>query len=105
MDTRQVGNGQPFSGELAVNVENSPCGPPAGSQGLCLQRDTIPQGALNFLTLWPDTESQPQVSTLNAEDGAITSNMAIVPNTNGKTDAWAQGETQLIMDISGYFAP
>ena len=48
--------------------------------------------------------SQP-VSTLNARDGAITSNMAIVPNVNGKTDAWAQGSTQLILDISGYFAP
>jgi hypothetical protein len=42
---------------------------------------------------------------LNARDGAITSNMAIVPNINGKTDAWAQGYTQLILDISGYFAP
>jgi hypothetical protein len=31
--------------------------------------------------------------------------MAIVPNQDGKTDAWAQGMTQLILDISGYFAP
>ncbi len=105
IDTRQVGNGQPFSGELTVNVENSPCGPPASSQAYVFNATAIPQGALNFLTLWPDGESQPQVSTLNARDGAITSNMAVVPNTNGKTDAWAQGETQLIMDISGYFAP
>ena len=49
--------------------------------------------------------NQPVVSTLNALDGAITSNMAIVPNSNGKTDAFAQGTTQLILDISGYFAP
>ncbi len=46
-----------------------------------------------------------QVSTLNAADGAVTSNMAIVPNINGKTDAYASGITQLIVDISGYFAP
>ena len=45
------------------------------------------------------------MSTLNAIDGAITSNMAIVPNSDGKTDAFAQGTTQLILDISGYFAP
>jgi len=32
--------------------------------------------------------------------------MAIVPNENGKTDAFAgDGSTQLILDISGYFAP
>lgn len=36
---------------------------------------------------------------------AITSNMAVVPNDNGKTDAFASGVTQLILDINGYFAP
>ena len=45
------------------------------------------------------------VSTLNATDGAITSNMAIVPNGNGKIDAYAAGLTQLVLDISSYFAP
>ena len=49
--------------------------------------------------------SQPVVSTLNAIDGAITSNMAIVPNINGKIDAYASGITQLMLDISSYFAP
>jgi hypothetical protein len=60
---------------------------------------------LSYLTLWPDGENQPVVSTLNAADGWITSNMAIVPNVNGKIDAYADGLTQLILDISGYFAP
>ena len=65
----------------------------------------VPNGQLSYLTLWPDTEDQPLVSTLNAIDKSITSNMAIVPNINGKTDAYAAGSTQLILDISGYFAP
>jgi hypothetical protein len=65
----------------------------------------VPTGPLGYLTLWPDGETQPVVSTLNALDGAITSNMAIVPNSDGSTDAYAQGTTQLILDISGYFAP
>ena len=65
----------------------------------------VPQGSFGYLTLWPDGESQPLVSTLNAIDGAITSNMAIVPTTNGKIDAYASGLTQLILDISSYFAP
>ena len=55
--------------------------------------------------MWPDTEMQPTVSTLNAYDGFVTSNLAIVPDVNGKIDAYAQGTTQLILDISGYFAP
>jgi hypothetical protein len=31
--------------------------------------------------------------------------MAVVPNVNGKIDAFAFGTTQLILDISSYFAP
>jgi hypothetical protein len=31
--------------------------------------------------------------------------MAIVPTSNGKIDAYAAGTTQLILDISGFFAP
>ena len=65
----------------------------------------VPNGDLGYLTLWPDGESRPVVSTLNAADGAITSNMAIVPTTNGCIDAYAAGLTQVILDISGYFAP
>jgi hypothetical protein len=42
---------------------------------------------------------------LNASDGSITNNMAIVPTNNGKVDAYASGLTQLILDISSYFAP
>jgi hypothetical protein len=63
------------------------------------------QGALGYLTLWPDGTTQPLVSTLNALDGSISSNMAIVPSTNGKADAFASGITQLILDISSFFAP
>jgi hypothetical protein len=44
-------------------------------------------------------------SSLNATDGAITSNMAIVPTANGSVDAYASAITQLILDISSYFAP
>ena len=40
-----------------------------------------------------------------ALDGSITNNMAIVLSTNGKVDAYASGITQLILDISSYFAP
>jgi hypothetical protein len=60
---------------------------------------------LAYLTLWPDGQNQPAVSTLNAGDGWITSNMAILPTSNGSIDAFASGITQLVLDISSYFAP
>jgi hypothetical protein len=103
IDTRQR-NGA-FSGELTVDVVGSVCAPPTQAQGYVFNATVVPVGSLGYLTLWPDSEQQPVVSTLNAVDGAITSNMAIVPNLNGSTDAFASGITQLILDISSYFAP
>ena len=105
IDTRHVGNGQPFTGELTVNVDGSTCSPSVNAQAFVFNATVVPTGSLSYLTLWPDGQSRPVVSTLNAADGAITSNMAIVPTTNGSIDAYAAGLTQLILDISGYFAP
>ena len=110
LDTRQVGNGrngQPFTGTLSppVNVVGSVCAPPSSAREYVFNATVVPTGSLGYLTLWPDGSGQPVVSTLNAVDGFITSNMAIVPTTNGSIDAYAQGLTQLILDISGYFAP
>jgi hypothetical protein len=88
-----------------VEVIHSSCGIPATAEGYVFNATVVPSPNLSYLTLWPDTLGQPVVSTLNAADGWITSNMAIVPNVNGKIDAYASGITQLILDISAYFAP
>jgi uncharacterized repeat protein (TIGR03803 family) len=107
IDTRHIGSGQPFSGTLTppVDVLHSPCEPPATAQAYVFNATVVPVGGLGYLTLWPDGQLKPLVSTLNALDGSITNNMAIVPSTNGKVDAYASGLTQLILDISSYFAP
>jgi hypothetical protein len=107
IDTRKVGGGQPFSGTLnpPVDVVDSPCGVSSAAQAYVFNAAVVPTGGLGYLTLWPDPETKPLVSTLNAIDGWIASNMAIVPNQDGKTDAFASGVTQLILDISSYFAP
>jgi uncharacterized repeat protein (TIGR03803 family) len=107
IDTRKIGSGLPFSGTLSppVDVVDSPCGISSLAQAYVFNASVVPYGALGYLTLWPDGATQPLVSTLNALDGSISSNMAIVPSTNGKVDAYASGLTQLILDISSYFAP
>ena len=96
-----------FGGELTVDVVNSLCGPPSTAQAYVFNATVVPRGSLGYLALWPDGQLQPVVSTLNATDGAITSNMAIVPaGTEGKIDAFAaSGITNLLLDISSYFAP
>jgi len=103
LDTRQ-GGGSPFTGTKEVTVSGT-CGVPSTARAYVLNATVVPSGALNFLTLWPQGASQPVVSTLNAVDGAITSNMAIVPAANGAIDAYASDHTHLILDIFGYFAP
>ncbi len=65
LDTRS-GGGQPFSGELTVNVAGSTCAPSVNAQAYVLNATVIPSGRLGFLTLWPNTQAQPNVSTLNA---------------------------------------
>ncbi len=106
-DSRSSGTGQPFSGQLSppVDVPSSGCGAPSTAQAYVLNATVVPSGQMGYLTLWPDPDGQPIVSTLNAADGLTTSNMAIVPNHNGKVDAYAAAPTQLILDISSYFAP
>jgi YVTN family beta-propeller protein len=106
LDTRH-GSGA-FNGMLGppVDVLSSVCGLASQSQAYVFNATVVPQGSLGYLTLWPDGITQPLVSTLNAYDGAVTSNMAIVPaGTDGKVDAYAYGLTNLILDISSYFAP
>lgn len=106
-DTRSIGNGQPFRGTLSppVDVVDSNCAVPAAAQTYVLNATVVPTGALNYLTLWPDGKDQPVASTLNAADGWTASNMAIVSSSDGMVDAYAAGLTQLILDISSYFAP
>lgn len=108
LDTRPPSGNGAFSGTLSppVDVLGSPCGIPPQSQAYTLNATAVPVGSLGYLTLWPDGQQQPVVSTLNAYDGAVTSNMALVPSGNqGMIDAFANGTTNLILDISSFFAP
>jgi hypothetical protein len=94
-----------FYGTTAVDVQDSTCAQPSTPQAYVLNATVVPSGSLAYLTLWADGTAQPYVSTLNANDGAITSNMVLAPSTDGSVDAYAHGNTNLILDLSGYFAP
>ena len=104
-DTRNPPGSPPFLGTLNVNVTASGCGTATSAQAYLLNATVVPPGPLGFLTLWPQGAAQPLVSTLNAGDGAITSNMAIVPTANDSVSAFVPDKTHLVLDISGYFAP
>jgi hypothetical protein len=89
-----------------VDVTDSGCGAPLAARAFVLNATVVPTPAgLGYLILWPQGAAKPGVSTLNARDAAITSNMAIVPTANGSISAFPSSPTYLVLDISGYFAP
>ncbi|MFL6466137.1 MAG: BACON domain-containing protein [Bryobacteraceae bacterium] len=104
-DSRMPG-AQPIVNSTAVSVAGSTCSAPASAQSYIFNATVVPTNSLLFLTLWPHgAGEQPNASTLNAPDGAVTSNLAIVPTTDGSVSAFASHSTHLILDIFGYFAP
>ena len=105
LDTRLPSGTLPFSGARDVNVGASGCGPPPSAPAYVFNATVVPPGAFSYLTLWPQGQPQPTVATLNASDGAITSNMAIVPARNGSISVFALDPTHLVLDIFGYFGP
>jgi hypothetical protein len=105
LDTRNSPGRAASAGAIDISVMLSGCGAPAAAQSYVLNATVVPPGALGFLTLWPQGTTQPLVSTLNAIDGSVTSNLAIVPTTNGLISSFASNPVHLVLDISGYFAP
>ena len=105
LDTRNSPGRPPTSGTVDVSVVLSGCGAPATSQSFVMNATVVPPGPFGFLTLWPQGTTKPFVSTLNAGDGFVTSNLAIVPTTNGLISSFASDPVHLVLDISGYFAP
>jgi hypothetical protein len=95
-----------LSGQTRAIPTWNVCSIPSDAEALSLNFTVVPQGPLSYLTTWPTGQTQPLVSTLNAQDGAQTSNAAIVPaGTSGAIDAFVTSPTHLILDINGYFAP
>ncbi len=106
VDTRSSpGFGKPVVGTTNFNVTGSSCGIPSAAQEIVLNMTVVPTGELSYVTIWPNGQSQPLASTLNAQDGAVTSNLAITPTTNGLVSVYTTNPTHVILDISGYFAP
>ena len=117
LDTRQVPAGgtppaPPVSGTVLVSMGGSSCGPFPSAQAYVFNATVVPSPYLGYLALWPDVDasgnpvSQPVVSTLDALDSYIVSNMAIVPTgSDGNINAYVQNPSALILDYSGFFAP
>jgi Putative binding domain, N-terminal len=104
-DSRTLPGAQPLVNSTAIDVAGSNCQAPATAHAYVFNTTVVPTQSLPYLTLWPHAGEQPLASTLNAPDGAVSSNLAIVPTTDGSINAFPSDSTHLIFDIFGYFAP
>ncbi len=107
-DSRYVNSpseqGAPINGVFNVDI-STPCGVPAVAQEFVLNATVVPITSLGYLTVWARGSVQPLQSTLNAYDKAITSNLAVVPTSDGFVSSFTFAPTGLIFDLFGYFAP
>ena len=87
-------------------ITQANCGLPSQAQGYSANFTVVPQGPLGFLTTWPTASAQPLVSTLNALDGQVTANAAVVPAGSGAAvSTYVTNQSHLVIDTNGYFAP
>ncbi len=75
-----------------------------GASAYSLNATVVPSGRLGYITIWPAGQTLPTAASLNSIDGVITGNAPIVPAANGAVSVYSNGNTQLILDVSGYFA-
>ena len=97
----------PGNGTRAFPVLSSSCGVPGTASVYSLNVTAVPDtNYLGWLTVWPTGQPQPVVSTLNAWNGLITANAAVVPaGTGGAISFYASNATDLFFDVNGYFGP
>jgi len=90
-------------GALAAS---SPCGPlPAGVKALALNVTVSPLGnPMPFLTAYPSGSPRPNTSILNAFEGQVVTNSAIIPTgVFGAVEVYAFRPTVATLELSGYF--
>src|SRR5262249_33474214 len=94
-------------------IQSSPnCSIPAIAQAYSFNITIVPPGFVDFVTVGPTpVATPPTFSTLNgyvcafSASQCVISNAAIVPaGTSGSVDVYASQNTNLIIDINGYYA-
>ena len=81
-------------------------GIPATAKAVVGNATTINVAANGFLTFWPSNATQPNVATSNYRSGQIFNrHFTVGLGSDGAFKRFAATTTDLIVDISGYFAP
>lgn len=91
---------------LAQGGSDTDCGIPADASAILVNVTVDNPTRDGYLTMFPYGSTQPLASQLNYKAGDIKGNEVIVKQTLGQSfdfSIYANGETQVIADIAGYF--
>ena len=83
------------------------CTIPSNAMAYSFNVTLVPPGPVGYLIIWPTGQSQPNIVTVDDITGDIRNNGAIVPagTPNGSVSAVVSANTDLVIDINGYYAP
>ncbi|MBI4902539.1 MAG: DUF3421 domain-containing protein [Acidobacteria bacterium] len=88
---------------LSMN-SSSLCPIPIAAKAYVVNLTLVPRGAVDFVTVWPAGETRPNVWSIRSPDGNTVANSAIVKaGSNGGISVYASHNTDLLIDVSGYF--
>ena len=115
VDTRD-GTGAPLtklapSGQLSVAVQGSTLSVngnsvqvPLDASAAALNVTVVNPEAAGFVTVWPCSAARPNASNLNFTAGKVVANNVVAPiGDQGNVCFFASQNTDIIVDISGYF--
>ncbi|MBS1787627.1 MAG: hypothetical protein JST85_07895 [Acidobacteria bacterium] len=81
-------------------------GIPAAAKAVVGNATTVNVSANGFLTFWPSDANQPTVATSNYRSGAVFNrHFTVGLGADGAFKRFASTTTDLVIDLSGYFAP
>ncbi len=87
-------------------IPQSRCNIPPSAVAYALNVTVVPKGPLGYLTLWPTGWPPPYASTLNSFGGLVVANGALVgAGADGAVSVYVSNQTDVILDINGYFDP
>ena len=79
--------------------------PAAGVSAIVLNATVTDTTGAGFVTIWPNGQTRPTVSNVNATAaGQTVANLVVVRvGTGGSVSVFAQRRTDLVLDVAGYF--
>ena len=84
---------------------NTTCPVPPNAQAYSFNISVVPPAPGGFITAYPTGQTMPLAATLIWAQALLVSNAAVVPaGTNGSVDIYASANTDLVIDINGYYA-